>query len=231
MKASRGSIALALVLSIWPWLPAQAGVGIGIGIGPGYCYRPYYCGYGYGCYRPYFPLVVGVGVGPVVVGAPLVQPVTVVQPVYTAAPPVVAVPSAAPPAVPLPPATETLPPPAPGVAPAPLTPTVSRGTAPAPNAEIDRCLQRLNGADDKTRSEAMVELGRLRANQAVEPLKQALASDRSPVVREAAARGLGLIGSPASLTALQLAAQADDDRDVRNSARFAADVIRSRLPR
>jgi len=102
---------------------------------------------------------------------------------------------------------------------------------PQANGEIDRCLQQLGQADPKARADAIIDLGRLRASQGVEPLKTALASDRSPVVREAAARGLGLIGAPSSLDALQMAAQADEDHDVRNSARFAADAIRSRLPR
>jgi HEAT repeat protein len=121
--------------------------------------------------------------------------------------------------------SEPIPAPTPGAA------STARGTAPNQTAEIDRSLRRLGSTDERARADAMVELGRLRANQAVEPLKQALATDRSPMVREAAARGLGLIGAPSSLTALQTAAQADDDRDVRASARFAADVIRSRLPR
>jgi HEAT repeat protein len=67
--------------------------------------------------------------------------------------------------------------------------------------------------------------------QAVAPLVQALGNDPSPIVREAAARGLGLIGVAACLNPLQHAAMADDDRDVRRSASFAADVIRSNLPR
>jgi len=54
-----------------------------------------------------------------------------------------------------------------------------------------------------------------------------LASDRSPAVRDSAARALGLIGSRASLAALDRAAQSDDDRDVRRSAQFAAEVIRT----
>jgi HEAT repeat protein len=58
-----------------------------------------------------------------------------------------------------------------------------------------------------------------------------LAGDRSATVREAAARALGLIATPATLPALQRAAQADDDREVRASARFAADVVRDRLRR
>ena len=38
---------------------------------------------------------------------------------------------------------------------------------------------------------------------------------------------LGLIGATQSLTALQHAAQADSDRDVRRSAQFSVDVIRT----
>jgi HEAT repeat protein len=63
----------------------------------------------------------------------------------------------------------------------------------------------------------------------VESLTRALEQDRSATVREAAARGLGLIAAPSSLTALERAAQGDDDREVRHSAGFAAEVIRSRL--
>jgi HEAT repeat protein len=47
------------------------------------------------------------------------------------------------------------------------------------------------------------------------------------MVREAAARALGLIGSSAALPALQQAASTDSDHDVRHSARFAIDVIQS----
>ena len=50
----------------------------------------------------------------------------------------------------------------------------------------------------------------------------------SPPVREAAARALGLIGSPRALTALRYAAQADSDRDVRRSAQFSVEVINAR---
>lgn len=230
MRLLRHLAVLALVPALWPWSSAQAGVGIGVGVGFGYrpygCYRPYYGGY-----RPYAPVVVGVGVGPVLVApTPVYQPVTVVQPVYAAAQPVYSAAQPAPaPAGPL--QAEPVPSPTPGPAPVPASPTSARGVAPEQNAEIDRCLQRLGNADDRSRVEAMIELGRLRASQAVEPLKQALAGDRSPVVREAAARSLGLIAAPSSLPALQLAAQADDDREVRSSARFAADVIRSNLRR
>jgi HEAT repeat protein len=77
----------------------------------------------------------------------------------------------------------------------------------------------------------MIQLGRLKAGGAVEPMIRALSEDRSPLARDAAARGLGLIADPAALNALQRAAQSDDDRDVRRSAAFAADVIRANLPR
>jgi HEAT repeat protein len=59
-------------------------------------------------------------------------------------------------------------------------------------------------------------------------LAATLAGDRSPVVRESAARALGLIGSAQALPALQRAAQADSDRDVRRSAQFAVEVIQTR---
>ncbi|HEX5270930.1 MAG TPA: HEAT repeat domain-containing protein, partial [Gemmataceae bacterium] len=65
------------------------------------------------------------------------------------------------------------------------------------------------------------------ADRAVDALTTTLAGDGSAEVREAAARALGLIGSPRALAALQRAAQGDADRDVRNSARFAADVIQT----
>jgi len=73
----------------------------------------------------------------------------------------------------------------------------------------------------------VMQLGRLRALAGIDPLAATLAGDRSPLVREAAARGLGLIGSPKALPALQHAAMADPDRDVRHSAQFAAEVVQS----
>ena len=196
--------------------PAHAGIAVGIGFG-GPCYRPYY---GYGWYRPYG---FGVYVAPppvVIAPAPVYQvaPVApVVQPAYSAAPP------------PPPPATSTTPPPyaAAGAAPeAELTPPPrlagNGGSA---------YLRDLSNPDERVRSEASLQLGRMKSLQAVEPLTQVLGQDRSPAVRDAAARALGLIGSPAALTALQRAAGSDDDRDVRRSASFAADVIRGNLRR
>ena len=91
-------------------------------------------------------------------------------------------------------------------------------------------MQLLDNADDHVRADAAVQLGRMKASRAVQPLMRLLAGDRSASVREAAARALGLIGDTATLPALQRAAQADDDHDVRHSAQFAAEGIRSTLP-
>jgi hypothetical protein len=219
MQTLRKMLLPALVLACAAAGPVHAhgGVSIGIGLGfPGY-YRPY-CGYGW--YRPY-----GVGVylapPPVVVAAPApvyaVAPVaTVVQPAYSAAPPP-------------PPATTSAAPPPTAVAAAAPEPELTPLPRLAGNAGA--YLRDLSNPDERVRAEASVQLGRMRVQQAVEPLTQLLGQDRSPTVRDAAARGLGLIGSPAALTALQRAAQADDDRDVRRSASFAADVIRGNLRR
>jgi HEAT repeat protein len=92
-------------------------------------------------------------------------------------------------------------------------------------ADADRLLQQLTNADERVRADCVMQLGRLKVVKAVDPLAATLAGDRSPTVREAAARALGLIGSPKALTALQNAALADGDRDVRHSAQFAMDVI------
>jgi hypothetical protein len=191
--------------------PARAGIGIGIGFGGPY-YRPYY---GYGWYRPYG---FGVYVAPppvVVAPAPVYQvaPVApVVQPVYSAPPP--PSPSAAPPTTVAATASEPE-----------LTPP------PRPAGSADAHLRELSNSDERVRAEASLQLGRMKSQQAVGPLTQLLGQDRSPAVRDAAARALGLIGAPAALSALQTAAQADDDRDVRRSASFAADVIRANLRR
>jgi HEAT repeat protein len=69
----------------------------------------------------------------------------------------------------------------------------------------------------------------LKATSAVDALADMLAKDTSPIARDGAARALGLIASPASLKALIFAAQADEDPEVRRSAQFAVEVIRSNL--
>jgi HEAT repeat protein len=97
--------------------------------------------------------------------------------------------------------------------------------------EVEHLLQHLANPDERVRADSALQLGRMRVQRAVDPLAATLAGDRSPAVREAAARALGLIASPKALPALQRAAQADADRDVRHSARFAVDVLQSGLGR
>jgi HEAT repeats len=93
--------------------------------------------------------------------------------------------------------------------------------------DIAGYLQQLRDPDERVRSDSVLQLGRLKIVAAVDPVAATLAGDRSPIVREAAARALGLIGSPKALPALQHAALADPDRDVRHSAQFAVDIIQS----
>ena len=100
--------------------------------------------------------------------------------------------------------------------------------APARNPEVQQNLHLLRDASDRARADAALQLGRSRSPEVVDPLAATLAGDRSPVVREAAARALGVIGSPHGLPALRLAAQNDADRNVRYSAQFAIDVIEAR---
>jgi hypothetical protein len=186
-----------LALLAWPWAGTQAHAHVSFGIRIGVPICFPCCGY---YYRPYYPVYVA--------PAPLyVQP----APVYVQPAPVVAQPTYALPAQPTP------------VQPAPVQSRYSEG----PPAEVNRYLQLLGNADERTRIDAVQQLGRLRAPQAIDPLDATLAGDRSPAVREAAARALGLIGSPQALPALQQAAQADTDHDVRHSAQFAAEVIQS----
>lgn len=161
---------------------------------------------------------VSIGIGPVWVGGPW-YPYGYYYPYpypYYAAPPVVVQP-------------------APGYAAQPTyqpAPTTAPVTARSPvqdgnQAEVERCLQQLSDTDEHARADAAVQLGRLHATAAIDPLVAMLAGDRSPLVREAAARGLGLIGSSRTLAALQRSAQADPDRDVRHSAQFASEVVAS----
>jgi hypothetical protein len=195
---------------------ARAWIGFGINIGVPVCY-PYY--------RPYpvyaYP-------GPVYV-----------YPAPAYAPPVYVSPG---PAVYQAPAQVVTPPPPPPPANAVTVPQSAVGAAysePAnmPRAQdgrqnsVNRYLQQLSDPAEQTRADAAIELGRMRAAGAVDSLISVLTGDRSPAVRESAARALGLIASPRSLQALQTSAQADADRDVRHSAQFAAEVIRTNLRR
>lgn len=185
---------------------------IGIGLGyPGY-YRPYY-GYGWGPYPYYAPPPYVYAPPPVVVPS---APVVIQQPA-----PVVAAPTTI-----VAPAAQVSPPPPPPPAPVPVIPAAN---ATPVSANVNSLLAHLNDAKDTTRRDAAMDLGRAKAQAAIDPLMNLLAKDSSPLVRDAAARALGLIGSSRSLNALIYAAQADNDRDVRHSAQFAVEVIRTNL--
>ncbi len=111
---------------------------------------------------------------------------------------------------------------APAAAAAPKDNSVAAATG---GLDVDKALQLLSSAREHDRMEAAIALGRNKVEKATDPLQNLLATDFNPRVREAAARALGLIGSPKSLKALQTAAQADDDSNVRHSAQFAAETI------
>jgi hypothetical protein len=171
--------------------------GVSIGIGPVWVGGPYWGGYPYPYYYRPYPYYYA---EPVIVQPAPAYPVAVAQPGAQ-------------------PAYQTLPPPAPVTARSPVQDSNQ--------AEAERLLQQLSAADEHVRGEAAIQLGRLRSQAAIDPLLATLAGDRSATVREAAARGLGLIGSSRTLAALQRAAQADPDRDVRHSAQFASEVVSS----
>ena len=195
---------------------AHAGHGVfalGLNIGvpaPGYYYRPYYYGYPYPVYAPY-PVYSPVVVQP----APVVQPVPAYAPSYSAP-----APEQAPAPSPAPTAATSVP----RLTPVAQTPALVVSQP----GDVNHHLQQLANADERVRADSAVQLGRLHAVQAVDPLAATLAGDRSPAVREAAARALGLLGSAQALPALQRAAQVDGDRDVRRSAQFSMEVIQSR---
>lgn len=216
----KAAIALAVCLSMFS--NAEAGgrwvVGIGIGVGPP-VYRPYYPYYGPYPYY-YGPPVI---IAPPILMAPppvLLAPPTIVPQVTASPAPTVVVPqTAAYPSGPPLPAIQLPEPPK-------LSTTVYEGTSNA-----SQPLQRLKDSNERVRIEAAMTLGRGKDQQAVGPLVRILREDKSPTMREAAARSLGLIGSQSALSALQTAAQGDDDAEVRHSARFAAEGIRGNLPK
>ena len=74
-------------------------------------------------------------------------------------------------------------------------------------ARVDELLQQLSNPQERVRQDATLDLGRLKASKAVEPLMRLLATDNSPTVRDAAACGAGLIASPQSLKAAIQAAR------------------------
>ena len=176
----------------------QAGWGVGVRIG-GPAYYPYRPWTPY--YYPYYPYrAVYVEPPPIIVESP---------PIVVQSAPAVQVGHA--------------------VTPSPLPPPAILRSSQIQNAapEIDRSIQQLRDPDERVRSDGVLQLGRLKAISAVDSVAATLAGDRSPMVREAAARALGLMGSPKALPALLRAASADPDHDVRHSAQFAVDIIQS----
>jgi hypothetical protein len=231
MPAVRKVLIAALAVAALPGaVRAHFGLGIGINLGVPVYPRPYYYPYPY-YYRPY-PVVVAAPPPPVVV-VPAAAPVAAVPVVQAAPVPVVQaapVPPPPPPAPVAPVVAHAPPSPAPvtpAVAPAPLPPAPIAVAQPVAANEASRSLNELHHADERVRAEAAVQLGRAQTGQAVGPLSASLAGDGSPAVREAAARALGLIGDAAALPALERAAGADPDAEVRHSARFAAEGIRA----
>jgi hypothetical protein len=180
----------------------SVGIRLGIPIYPGPCYGCYYRPWYY--YRPY-PVIVEPA--PVIV-----QPAAVVQPAPVAVPAY----------------QSSSPPPAPEPIAAPrLTPTAATQPATLNQRQLDikSYLGQLADREPRNRAEAAMQLGRLQAATAIDPLAATLAGDPSPSVREAAARSLGLLGSPKAVPALRRAAQVDPDPTVRHSAQYALEVV------
>lgn len=212
MKKILFAFALLLALGFSPfaqnahaWVGVRIGIGVPLYVGPG----PYY----YGGYPYYYPAPVYVAPGPVVYQTAPPATVVVRSPGELVGAPAsapVPVANAAPSPAPLPPVSNVVP--------------VSNQTP-----QVAGLVRQLADANETVRRDAAIELGRQKADSAVEALANTLAKDTSPIAREGAARGLGLIASQRSLNALIFAAQADNDREVRHSAQFAVEVIRSNL--
>ena len=203
----RSQLAWAILVLATCFTSAQAGpyTSWSVSVG-GPVYRPYYPYpyYGYGYYRPAY-------YGP--------------APIYLEAPPMVVVPSRA--AACSPCAQPSVSQASPIPSEPPVIQIGAQLETPA-TTSVEGHLANLRNPSEAVRANSVLELGRMRAATAVDPLNATLAGDQSPVVRDAAARALGMIGSPRSLTVLMHSGQADADRDVRRSAQFAVDVIRSR---
>lgn len=222
MKMIRRGTLLAFVALVLAAPAADAhergGFSIGIGLGVP-AYRPWYHHHHY--HGPYYrPYPVYVAPAPIYVPRPVVvQPVPVIaQPATIVVPPAQVSASPAPSVQPAP-------------APIPALSPIATTSPSADNPAVGHQLQLLIHPDERVRSDAVMQLGRMRVDRAVDQLTATLAGDRSPLVREAAARALGLIGARRAMTALQYAAQADADRDVRRSAQFSVEVIATNLQR
>jgi hypothetical protein len=109
------------------------------------------------------------------------------------------------------------------------SPIVSNHIEP-PDEEVDRHLSSLTDSSELQREASVRRLGQLQSPRAVTPLAALVSDDPCPVVRTAAARALGLIGTRtcramSALTALRAAAEHDSDLKVRHSAEFAVEII------
>jgi len=202
------TLVVLAALSLWGVLTTTAEAGhvgwsIGLQFGPPVYYRPW-CGWG-----PYYyprPYPIYLAPPPVVIQpVPFVQAVPAAHPVYSAASPIS------------------------GASP---VSTVSQ-VVPAEEqpAEVTRLLQSLADPSERVRADGAIQLGRLKAIRAIDPLAATLAGDSSPAARESAARALGLIGSPRGLLSLKRAVQVDTDRDVRRSAEFSIEIIQACMKR
>jgi hypothetical protein len=196
---SLGAFFLVLAAASTSQAGWRVGIGIGIPFGPGY-YPGYYYPPPYYYYPPPPPVVIA---PPVQVVSP---PATIIR---SASPITPEVPYQAPAPTPAP---ELLPPPA----------GEDKQAAFAPS------LEKLRDPNEQVRADTVMQLGRQRVAGAVDAITVTLKDDSSPVVREAAARALGLIGSRASIPALQRASLADTNAQVRSSARYAVEVVNSR---
>jgi len=224
MKKNLFTLALFMLLGLTPlvpqahaWVGVRFGIGVPIYVGPG----PYYYGY------PYYYPPTYVTPSPQVVYQPAPSNYSVPQGPVLKEP------------LPAPSQKDPLPSPQTNASGEP----VSQNAAPVPlpamtnvltvnnqsSSPLDSLVRQLSQADVTVRRDAAIQLGRMKASSAVDALVHILAKDTSPIAREGAARALGLIASPTSLNSLIYAAQADDDREVRHSAQFAVEVIRSNL--
>ena len=202
MKFTQLTLALLALLAWSSFADAHPTVGLSIRIGP-----PGHYGHGHYHYHPYpyryahpYPYLYPYAYAPAVV---VVGSSPAPAPVLVeTAPTVQAVPASAPSIIPV------------------------NNYAPT---RMDTLLQQLSDPSETVRRDAAMDLGRMKAQRAVDPLMTMLAKDSSPLARDGAARALGLIGSSRSLTSLIYAAQADNDRDVRHSAQFAVEIIRTNL--
>jgi hypothetical protein len=188
--------------------PVRIGIGIGFGVPYYRPYYPYYYGNPYG----YYPYVVPAS--PIVVQAPPV--------VYQSGTVVATTPT---------PAQVYSSPQINTVEPALVQPPNQNAQPVNAQLGFEFHVARLNNQDEAQRRESVMELGRMKNERAIDPLAATLAGDKSASVREAAARALGIVGSPRALPALIHAAQADNDRDVRHSAQFAVEIIRANIQR